>query len=117
MLAKNTSLYFTQKFVEGTSLSVGRYEIDADGKLIPESGPAVKNGPVGDYFYQNGKMVTGNQLIEFEGEWYYIGAGNKLAKDCRLYFTAKFVVGKTFADGCMIEIGYHTFDENGKMIS
>ena len=117
LLAKNTSLYFTEKFVEGTSLSVGRYEIDADGKLSLESASVVKNGPVGDYFYSNGKLVTGNQLIEFEGEWYYIGVGNKLAKNSRLYFTAKFVAGKTYADGCMIEIGYHSFDENGKMIS
>ena len=116
LLAKSTSLYFTEKFVEGTSLSVGRYEIDADGRLIPESGPVVKNGPVGDYFYKDGKIVPGNQLVQFEGDWYYVGAGNKLAKDCKLYFTAKFVVGKTLADGCMIEIGYHTFDENGKMI-
>ena len=116
LLAKNTSLYFAEKFVTGTSLNVGCYEIDADGKLIPESGPVVKNGPIGDYFYLNGNVVTGNQLVEFEGDWYYIGVGNKLAKDCTLYFTAKFVVGKTFADGCMIGIGNHTFDDTGKMI-
>ena len=116
LLAKNTSLYFTSNFVAGTTLNVGRYEIDADGRLIAESGPVVKNGPVGDYFYRDGKIVPGNQLVQYEGDWYYVGAGNKLAKNCRLYFTYNFVVGKTFSDGCMIEIGYHTFDENGKMI-
>ena len=30
--------------------------------------------------------------------------------------SVKKEIGKTFADGCMIEVGYHYFDENGKLI-
>ena len=34
----------------------------------------------------------------------------------KLYLTATFVAGKTFADGSMIEVGYHYFDETGRLV-
>ena len=115
-LAKSTSLYFTDNFVkghyfaDGTPMHSGRYEINADGKFI------IKNGPVGDYFYKNDIKVTGNRIVEFEGNFYYIGAGHKLAKSTSLYFTDNFVKGHYFADGTPMHSGRYEIDDECKFI-
>ena len=102
-LAKNKRIYLSERFLEGTNLKVGYYEFDADGKMI------LKNGPDGDYFYINGVRQNAYQLVEFEGDYYFINDSNKLAKNKRIYLSAKFV------EGTDIAVGYYEFDENGKM--
>ena len=115
-VAKNTKIYLSQQFIEGktfedgTPLQVGYYEFDSTGKMVG------KNGPIGDYFYRNGIRLSAYQLVEYDGSFYFINDGNKIAKNTKIWLSAKFVVGKTYADGSMIEVGYHNFDENGKMI-
>ena len=116
-ILKNVRIYLNDKFVaghtyaDGTALSAGYYEFDENGKMVG------MNGPIGDYFYRNGVRLLAYQLVEYEGDFYFIDAGNKLLKNTRVYLTAKFVAGKTYGDGSMIEVGYHYFDENGKMVS
>jgi len=103
-LAKNCTLYLGESFVEGTDLSAGYYEFDADGKLL------VKNGPVGGRFYINGIMQRAYQLVEYEGDYYFISDGHMLAKNCTLYLTEKFVSGTSLGTG------YYSFDSDGKMV-
>ena len=102
-IAKNTRIYLSQKFVEGTSLTVGYYDFDADGKLV------MKNGPDGDYFYRDGIQLKAYQLVEFEGDYYFINNGNKIAKNQRIY------LGQTFVEGTPLAVGYYEFGADGKM--
>ena len=109
LIAKNKRLYLSQQFVEGTDLAVGYYDFDADGKLM------FKNGPEGDYFYINGVKQKAYQLVEYEGDFYFINDGNKIAKNKRIYLSEKFVSGFTNADGVALKAGYYEFGADGKM--
>ncbi len=115
-LAKNTSVYLKENFVsgytyaDGTPLKVGQYDFDAEGKMI------IKNGPVGDYFYKNNTMLRAYQLVEFEGNYYFIDNANKLAKNTSVYLKENFVSGYTYADGTPLKVGQYDFDAEGKMI-
>ena len=115
-LAKSTSLYFTDNFVkghyfaDGTPMHSGRYEIDDECKFI------IKNGPVGDYFYKNDVRVSSYNLVEYEGNYYYVGDANRLAKNCKLYFTEGIIKGFTFEDGTVMTSGYYELDTEGKII-
>ncbi len=115
-LATNTRIYLTEEFVgdktyaDGSAMLPGYYEFDATGKMVGN------NGPIGDYFYRNGVRLYAYQLVEYDGNYYFINDGNKIAKNTKIWLSAKFVVGKTYADGSMIEVGYHYFDADGKMI-
>ena len=112
-------------FADGTPIAVGYYNFDADGKMIlptdepttPDTpAPDAKNGVVGSFFYLNDVKQLAYQLIEYEGNFYFINDGNAVAKNKRIYLTAKFVEGKTFANGDPITVGYYEFDAEGKMI-
>ena len=115
-ILKNTRVYLSSGFVagftfpDGTAIPVGYYEFDAEGRMI------VKNGPDGDYFYKNGIRLKKYQLVEYEGDFYFIDEGDKLLKNVRVYLSDTFVKGKTFANGSPIPVGYYTFDADGKMI-
>ena len=89
---------------------MGYYNFDADGKMV------IYNGPVGDYFYINGIRQNAYQLVEYQGNYYFIYDGNKIAKNVKLYLSDRFVSGKTFADGTPIPVGYYNFDADGKMV-
>ncbi len=115
-IAKNTRIYLSQRFVEGftftdgTPLKVGYYEFDENGKMI------IHNGVVGDYFYSNGVRLNAYQLVEFDGDFYFINDSHKVAKNKTLYLSDRFVNGFTYEDGTPLKAGYYTFDENGKMV-
>ncbi len=115
-ILKNTRVYLSEKFVTGftfaddTAIPAGYYDFDADGKMI------VKNGPIGDYFYKNNVLQRSYQLVEFEGDFYFIDSGNKLLKNTRVYLSEKFVAGFKYADGLPLSAGYYEFDANGKMV-
>ena len=103
--AVSRTLYLSQKYLEGTDLSVGYYEFGADGKMIR------KNGPQDDgFFYRNGSRLKAYQLVEYEGNYYFINDGNKYATSKTIYLTAKF------ADPFGLAVGYYEFDETGKLI-
>ena len=115
-IAKDCRIYLSEKFVaghtyaDGMALTAGYYTFDAEGKMVGV------NGPVGSYFYRNGVKLLAYQLVEYEGNFYFIGDGHMIATNTRIWLSAKFVAGMTYADGSMIEVGYHTFDADGKMI-
>ena len=71
---------------------------------------------VDDYFYINGEQVKTYILAEYEGNFYFVGDYRKIVKNTKIWLNAEFVAGKTFADGSMVEVGYHYFDETGKMV-
>ena len=115
-IAKNKRIYLSETFVEGftyedgTPLVVGYYEFDESGKMI------IKNGVVGDYFYKNGVRLNAYQLVEYEGDFYFINDSHKVAKNKRIYLSQRFVDGFTYEDGTPLKVGYYEFDENGKMV-
>jgi hypothetical protein len=97
-------------FEDGTAIPVGLYEFDADGKMI------VKNGVFGDYLYKNGLVVKRYQLAEYNGDFYFVNDGDKIAKNIKLYLSEQYVDGKTFANGTAIPAGLYEFGADGKMI-
>ena len=125
-LAKGVRLYMSEKFVagltlaDGTPLAPGYYEFDANGKmiLVPDDTPKpdAKNGIYDDYLYINDVRQKAYQLIEFDGAYYFISDGHKIAKSCKLYLGTNFVEGHTDADGTPLAAGYYEFDADGKMI-
>jgi hypothetical protein len=70
----------------------------------------ILNGPEGDYFYVNGIVQKAYQLVEYEGNYYFINDYNKLLKNRSVYLSEKF----TAAHG--LPAGKYTFDADGKMI-
>ncbi len=118
-IAKGITLYMSERFVEGKTfpdgraIQVGRYEFDAEGKMVI---PSLKNGVVGDKLYINDALQVRYQLVEFEGNFYFVNDGDKVAKNTTLYLGEKFVEGKTFPDGRAIQVGRYEFDAEGKMV-
>ena len=103
--AVSRTIYLSARFVEGTDLAVGYYEFDETGKMIR------KNGPYPDgYFYRNGSRLNAYQLVEYEGDYYFINDANKYAVSRTIYLSARFLEGTDLA------VGYYEFDETGKMI-
>ena len=79
--------------------------------------PEVLNGVVDDRVYINGVLQKAFQLVEVDGDFYFINDGNnRIAKNITLYLSEKYVVGKTFSDGSTLSAGYYYFDNNGKMV-
>lgn len=86
----------------------GTYAFDAEGKLI--QGATDKNGIVKDddgvlRYYVNGK-VTYVGLIEIDGDFYYVRSNGEVVTDCVYWIT--------WTHG-LKEVGYYTFDENGRL--
>ena len=103
--AANKTIYLTAQFLEGTDFKPGYYEFGADGKMI------IKNGALSDgFFYLNGVKQLAYQLIEFEGNYYFINDYHKYAANKTIYLTAQFLEGTDF------KAGYYEFDAEGKMI-
>ena len=112
----DTTVYLSSKYVDGytyedgTPLAAGYYTFNSEGKMVG------LNGPVNGYFYRNGIRLTSYQLAKYDNEFYFIDAGNKILIDTKVYLSSKYVIGKTYDDGTMVEVGYHYFDETGKMV-
>ncbi|MBR5616939.1 MAG: discoidin domain-containing protein [Oscillospiraceae bacterium] len=102
-VAKNCRLYLSNNYVDAADLPEGLYEFDAEGKMI------FKNGVEDDYLYVNGIKQTRYQLVEFEGNYYFINDGDKIAKNCKLYLS------ETYVDAAELPAGYYVFDEQGRM--
>ena len=115
-LVKSTTLNLSERFVaghtyaDGTPMQAGKYEFDADGKMI------IKNGPVGNFFYKNNTKLKAYQLVEFEGDFYFIGDGHTVVKNQRIYLSENYVDGLFTQEGYPIFPGKYSFDENGKLI-
>ncbi|MBQ7818384.1 MAG: phosphodiester glycosidase family protein [Bacteroidales bacterium] len=109
-LIKNASITLSDKFTSAYGLPAGRYTFDSEGKMI------VKHGVEGDYLYINGVMQKAYQLVEFNGDYYFINDYNKLLKSTRVYLSERFLADIVLEDGSMLEVGYYSFDANGKMV-
>ena len=135
MIARSVRLYMSEKFVaglklaDGAPLKVGYYEFGADGKMIvnqtpsvpdtpdtPTTDPNVKNGVIGEFLYINDVRQTCYKLVKYDGDYYFINDGHQIARNRRLYLSAQYVAGHTYDDGTPLEVGYHEFDAEGKMI-
>ena len=118
-IAKSVKLYLSEKYVgdkyfaDGRAIQVGMYEFDSEGKMVI---PAYKHGVVGDYLYINDVKQLCYQLVKFEDSLYFINDGSKIARNCKLYLSQKYVEGKTYPDGRAIQPGYYQFDAEGKMV-
>ena len=131
-IAVDQKVYLSETFVkgmtfaDGTPIPAGYYTFDAEGKMIQpgaenpdapvEPDPDARNGVINGFLYINDEKQRAYQLIEFEGSLYFVSDGNKVAMDQTVFLSAKFVEGKTFADGTPIPAGYYTFDAEGKML-
>ena len=114
--AKDTTIYLTSKYVEGytfedgTPLGVGYYTFDSEGKMV------VKNGVVDGYLYINGVQQKAYQLVEYNGDYYFVGDYHKVVTNAKVWLTSQYVEGYTFEDGTPLGVGYYTFDSEGKMV-
>ena len=97
-------------YEDGTPIAAGTYEFDENGKMV------VLNGVVGNHVHKNNTMLKAYQLVEVDGEFYYIGDRHEIIKGRKAYVKEDRINGLTFPDGSPITAGYYEFDENGKMI-
>ena len=103
-LAKNCTLYLTEKIASGAGVPEGYYDFDSTGKMI------IKNGPVGDYFYIDSVKQNAYRLVQWEGDYYFIGDGNKLVKNKSIYLLDRYLLEYG------LPAGTYSFDADGKMI-
>ncbi|MBQ8719909.1 MAG: hypothetical protein IJY65_02630, partial [Clostridia bacterium] len=110
------TIYLADRFVaghtyaDGTAMKAGYYTFDAEGKLV------VKNGVYNGYLYINNVQQKAYQLVECNGDYYFVSDYHKVVINTRFYLNAKYVKDKTFSDGSAIGEGYYYFDENGKLV-
>ena len=76
----------------------------------------IRNGLVGNKIYKDNVLLKAYQLVEIDGEFYYIGDRHEIVKGKRVYLREDRINGLTYADGTPITAGYYEFDENGKMV-
>ncbi len=117
-ILKNRRIYVSEQFLndmtyaDGTKLAVGYYEFDENGKL------KVNEGVVDDYFYVNNKRLPAyyGMVKDVNGDIYFVDEGAKILKNIRIYVSAQFLNGMTYADGTAIPVGYYEFDKDGKLL-
>ena len=114
--AKNCTLFLSSAFVAGTGLSVGSYYFNADGKMAGQNGngggtTVIQNGPDADgYFYLNGVRQQAYKLVRYDGDYYFIYDGNKIAKNRTIFCS------NTYVDGTDLRVWDYWFDADGKMV-
>ena len=115
-IVKNKRVYIKSErlngltYADGTPINAGWYEFDADGKMI------ILDGVVGNKVYKNNVQLKAYQLVEVDGDFYYIGDRHEIVKDKNVYVRAERTNGLTFADGTSIQAGWYNFDVDGKLI-
>lgn len=83
----------------------GLYEFDADGYMVEPKSTGV-NGIVDDYYYEDGKIVYGAGLIEYNGGYIYVRSSGKVA-------TGTYWITNTNG---LKDAGKYEFDEDGMML-
>ena len=102
-VTQNNTKAITEEQTHGL-VPEGIYEFGADGKMI------IKNGVVDGYYYENGQVVGGKGLIEFEGDYYFVVYSGKVAKNTTKTIQPSQLNDLPFAPG------NYDFDADGKMI-
>lgn len=95
-------------FPDGTPITKGTYEFDADGKMV------IKQGLYDGIYYANGKPMSYAGLIKQDGNYYYISDYARPIAG-KSYFITN-LNDQTFPDGTPIAKGTYEFDADGKMI-
>ena len=75
----------------------------------------VKHGIINDQLWINGVMQTAYKLVEFEGAFYFISDGNKIARSTNITLSAANIGDLTYPDGTAIVPGKYYFNADGKM--
>ena len=83
------------------------YDFGADGK-----NPVLYSGTFGSYFYNDGIKQKGWHLYEYNGDYYYVGSGNKYVANA----TASLAAADLAQYGLNLPAGKYSFDAEGKMI-
>ncbi len=115
-IVKNKTVYLNEEkingltYADGTPIATGYYEFDANGKMI------MREGIVGNNIYKDNTQLKAYQLVEIDGDFYFIGDRHEIVKNKRIYLNEVRINGLTYSDGTPIEPGYYNFNENGKMI-
>ena len=106
-IAKNQRIYLGASYLSGTNFAPGYYDFDAQGRMsAPQKNGADEDG----YFYIDGVKQTRYQLIESNGDYYFINDYDKYAKNTKLYLSSTYV-GYTG-----LPAGLYEFGADGKMI-
>ena len=104
----NKNVYLSSARLQGTGMTAGTYHFGADGKLEYR---IMKNGPQADgYLYIDDVKQLAYQLVEYEGNYYFISDGNKYVAGKTAYVAA------THMKALGLSAGYYEFDATGKMI-
>ena len=90
---------------DGSAITASNYEFDATGKMIIKHG-VYANG----YIYINGNLQKAYQLVEFEGNYYFVSDNNRYVVNKTIYLTAKNL------EIAGLSAGYYDFGADGKMI-
>ena len=61
-------------------------------------------------------MQKAYQLVEFEGDYYFVNDFNKLLKNTKVYLSNKFLENIVLEDGSVLEAGYYSFNSSGKLV-
>ncbi len=102
-LVRNGAYWITN--VNDTGIKAGNYSFDANGVMtLPEH--YGQNGIIDGYYYEDGKIVCGAGLIEYNGGYIYVRSNGMVA-------TGKYWV--TNNNGLM-ESGIYNFGADGMMI-
>jgi len=103
-VAKDREFYVSADASNGLIPS-GYYQFGSDGKMV------INHGVVGDYFYdENGFMVHAYQLVELNGDYYFVNDYHKIARNKSIYLTSALMGDAPF------QPGYFEFDADGKMV-
>ena len=61
-------------------------------------------------------MLKAYQLVEIDGDFYFIGDRHEIVKDKKIYLNEERINGLTYTDGTPITAGYYNVDADGKLI-
>lgn len=122
-VVKTPALYVSFTGSAGVTIPAGAYSSFAEiEEIIHDSftvftvpNTNVKNGVYNGFLYIDDVRQTAYKLVEFNGDYYFVSDGHKIAVNTTAYLTAANIGGLTYADGSPIPVGYHTFDAEGKM--
>ena len=95
-----------------TNVPAGEYEFDAEGKMIIVISEP-KNGPQADgFFYIDDVKQTGYQLIEYNGDYYFIADFNQYVVNKTVTLTR----ARLASVGLDLPTGQYAFGADGKLI-
>jgi len=97
-----SSLYLNAAMTNGL-LAAGTYQFRSDGTII------LKEGIIDGYYYERGTVVKGKGVIDYQGDYYYIGQKGQVYANGTLFLSASVTNG-------LIPAGKYTFDKNGVIV-